>query len=102
MPDLALQLYHRLPSFLRSSAASLRGYYLSAWRYGAETERLVEAALERERWSPRQWQAWQEERLALMLHRAATRVPYYREEWAKRRRRGESLVTVACPSLGFE
>ena len=84
-----LQLYHRSPAPLRSAAATLRGYQLRRWRYGRETERLVAEALERERWSPEQWRRWQEERLARVLERAATEVPFYRAQWAERRRRGD-------------
>jgi len=62
---------------------------LRQWRYGPETESLVTEALDRERWSPQRWKSWREERLAYVLHRAATRVPYYREQWAARRRRGD-------------
>lgn len=86
MTDTLLKAYHGLPAPLRSVAASLRGLYLSYWRYSSETERLVEEALDRESWAPDQWKAWHEERLAHVLHRAATRVPYYREQWAARRR----------------
>jgi phenylacetate-CoA ligase len=89
MTDTVLNAYHSLPGPLRSVAASLRGLYLSYWRYGPETERLIEEALDRENWNPGQWKQWQEERLAYVLNRAATRVPYYREEWAERRRRGD-------------
>lgn len=90
MPLLSfVTCYHRLPYPLRVLAASARGYYLRWWRYGPETERLVEEALERETWSPDRWKAWQEERLAYVLHRAATQVPYYRDYWQKRRRRGD-------------
>jgi len=67
-----LKFYHRLPYPLRVLAASGRGYYLRWWRYGRETERLVEEALERETWSPKRWKAWQEERLAYVLHRAVS------------------------------
>ncbi|HVG31085.1 MAG TPA: AMP-binding protein [Pyrinomonadaceae bacterium] len=84
-----LQLYHRSPAPLRSVAASLRGYQLRAWRYGRETERLVEEAIERERWGAERWRQWRGERLARVLHRAATQVPFYREQWAGRRRRGD-------------
>jgi phenylacetate-CoA ligase len=89
MTDMLLKLYHGLPAPLRSVAASLRGLYLSYWRYGSQTERLIEEALDRENWGPGQWKVWREERLAYVLHRAATRVPYYREQWAARRRRGD-------------
>jgi phenylacetate-CoA ligase len=88
MGDTLLRLYHHLPAPMRSIAASLRGFYLRSWRYGPETEWLVAEALERERWSPERRKAWQEEQLAYVLHRAATRVPYYSEQWAARRRQG--------------
>jgi phenylacetate-CoA ligase len=87
--DRLRHAYHRLPGPARSVAASLRGLYLRAWRYGAETDRLVEEAHERERWSADTWQGWQEQRLAYVLERAATRVPYYRNQWAQRRRKGD-------------
>jgi phenylacetate-coenzyme A ligase PaaK-like adenylate-forming protein len=87
--DRLLRVYHRLPRRARSVAASLRGFYLRAWRYGPETDRLVEEAHERERWSAESWQSWQEQRLAYVLERAATRVPYYRDQWTQRRRKGD-------------
>ncbi|MGH7605726.1 MAG: phenylacetate--CoA ligase family protein, partial [Gemmatimonadales bacterium] len=40
-------------------------------------------------WTPAQWTAWRAQRLAFILHRAATRVPYYRQYWEGRRRRGD-------------
>jgi phenylacetate-CoA ligase len=86
--DQWLKLYHKLPSYGRTAAASLRGMYLRSWRYGPHTEALIEAARERESWSPAQWTKYREERLARILHRAATRVPYYRHQWATRRRLG--------------
>jgi phenylacetate-CoA ligase len=70
-------------------AATLRGGYLRLWRYGGGSERLCEEALERDGWPADRWRSWQEERLASVLHRAATRVPYYREMWSARRRRGD-------------
>jgi phenylacetate-CoA ligase len=88
LPD-QLSIYHRLPYPLRVAAASVWGYYLRSWRYGPETERLVNEALERETWSAGQWKNWQEERLAFILHRAATQVPYYRRYWQERRKRGD-------------
>ncbi|MFZ5447037.1 MAG: phenylacetate--CoA ligase family protein [Thermodesulfobacteriota bacterium] len=89
MKDSLLKVYHHAPYTLKVLAASAWGYYLRWWRYGPETERLVDEAREREYWRPEQWQTWQENRLGYVLHRAATRVPYYREQWAERRRRGD-------------
>src|SRR2546422_9079486 len=58
-------------------------------RYGRDTPRLVAEAQEREHWIAAQWDAWREERLAYVLPRAATRVPYYRAQWSARRRQGD-------------
>lgn len=84
-----VSLYHRLPSWARSTAATVRGAQLRHQRYGPETDRLVDEAMEREYWSPQKWRNWQHERLAYVLHRAATRVPYYRNLWARRRAHGD-------------
>jgi phenylacetate-CoA ligase len=89
MGDRLLQLYHALPASLRSTAATLRGHQLRPWRYGPESERLIAEALDRECWPAERLRAWQEERLAYVLHRAATRVPFYRAHWEERRRRGD-------------
>ena len=106
MTDLLLGLYHRLPVAARSVAATLRGYYLRRWRYGADSERLVAQALEREHWSAEQWAAWRESHLAAVLERAATQVPYYRDAWQARRRGGslsggeQQMLTVARTLMG--
>jgi phenylacetate-CoA ligase len=89
MNEKLLKVYHVLPPPLRSVVASLRGYYLNSWRYNSETESLVEVALDRESWTPAQWKIWQENRISELLHRAATHVPFYREQWALRRRHGD-------------
>lgn len=84
-----IKISHFLPYPARVLAASIRGYYLRWWRYSSETERLVEEAIERETWSSDRWKIWQEELLGNILHRAATKVPYYREYWLSRRRKGD-------------
>jgi len=89
MNDRLLGLYHRLPAAVQSLAAGIYGLRLRWWRYGPETDRLVEQALERETWTAERWQDWQQERAARVLTRAATRVPYYRAQWEERRRRGD-------------
>ncbi|MBV6495246.1 MAG: phenylacetate--CoA ligase family protein [Acidobacteria bacterium ACB1] len=88
--SVALDIYNMLPAPARSAAASLRGHYLNRWRYGSETESLVQAALNRESWSEAEWKTWRTDRLAYVLERAATRVPFYRRAWAERRRRGDN------------
>ena len=67
---------------------------LNGWRYahgdGPETERLREEAIDREHWSAEKWTEWQNTQLAALLHRAATRVPYYRDLWNARKRQGDN------------
>ncbi|MGD9629034.1 MAG: hypothetical protein AB7V18_07300 [Pyrinomonadaceae bacterium] len=87
--SISLSFYHRMPTSTRSIAASLRGYYLRWWRYDKDTERLVEEALERDYWSQQEWEEWRQNRLSFILHRAATKVPYYREMWSRRRQNGD-------------
>jgi phenylacetate-CoA ligase len=85
----AIAAYHALPPSLRSAVATIRGFQLRRWRYGRETLQWVEEALERDGWSSAEWAHYQEERLGRVLHRAATQVPYYRDQWAIRRRQGD-------------
>lgn len=88
MPDW-LRIYHKLPYPAKMLAAGARGRYLNRWRYSAETEPMVAEYLARERWSVEQWHTWREERMAFVLRRAANDVPYYREQWARRRASGD-------------
>jgi len=89
MSETLLHLYHQAPPPVRTLVASTRGYVLRAWRYSGETEALVEQALARESWSPARWSDWQRERAGAVLRRASRCVPYYRDLWAARRRRGD-------------
>jgi phenylacetate-CoA ligase len=88
MPDW-LRIYHKLPYPAKVLAASARGRYLNQWRYSADTEPMVAEYLARDWWSADQWRTWREERLAFVLRRAAADVPYYREQWARRRAAGD-------------
>lgn len=89
MSDWKLRLYYNAPSYLRSLFATAQGFHLRNWRYGSETESLIAEYLEHESWSEVQWKEWQDEKLAYLLHRAATQVPFYREQWIKRRQQGD-------------
>ncbi len=82
-------LYEHMPASVQNLFASARGYQLRRWRYGSETDDLMQAALERDTWSVAQWQSYREERLAYMLERAVRHVPYYRDQWAQRRQNGD-------------
>jgi phenylacetate-CoA ligase len=98
MNDRYLNIYHRMPWQSRTIAASLRGFYLRYWRYGPASRNLVDSALEREQWSPKQWRSHIENRLAYVLQRAAREVPYYRNYWTQRRLRGDRASWEYLPN----
>ena len=77
MSNTLIRIYHVLPGWARSLVATGRGAYLSYWRYNHRTEQLVTEALIRDKWNSDQWKEWRKNRLAYILHRAATDVPYY-------------------------
>ncbi len=83
-------LYDNSPYALRVLGASAYGLRVRQWRYGRKTNEFVQTALERDGWSADRWNDWQKERLAYILHCAATRVPYYRTMWESRRRKGDN------------
>jgi phenylacetate-CoA ligase len=82
-------LYLRLPPIAQDLAATASWVSTGRWRYDARTDDLVAAARERETWGPQRWADWQGEHLERLLHHAARNVPWYREHWAARRRRGD-------------
>jgi phenylacetate-CoA ligase len=84
-----LHAYHQLPAGLQSATATLRGLYLRAWRYGPQTHRATAQAIDREHWSAAEWDCYRTARLSYILNRAATRVPFYRAQWAERRQQGD-------------
>ena len=94
MNSSLLRLYHSMPAWARCVAASIHGYKLRRWRYGADTEMLVDEALERDHWTADQWRDWQSERLRAVLRRAAERVPYYREQWLARGARPQDYESL--------
>ncbi|HEY3862563.1 MAG TPA: hypothetical protein VGO59_11805 [Verrucomicrobiae bacterium] len=87
--SLSLRVFHKLPPFARSWAASVHGYSLKSSRYSADTLRLTEAALARDKWTPAEWKGWLDEKLRQILRRAALEVPYYQNLWEERRRAGD-------------
>ncbi|MCU0270538.1 MAG: AMP-binding protein [Acidimicrobiales bacterium] len=96
-----VELYHSAPYPVRAAAASARGAYLRAWRYGPGTDASVEAALVRDRWPEARWNAAVARRLAAVLGRAARDVPFYRDEGLPAGQAGDlwSWPVLAKPSV---
>ncbi|MEM8930559.1 MAG: AMP-binding protein, partial [Acidobacteriota bacterium] len=78
-----LALYRRLPYPLKVLTASLRGWHLDRWRYGADLEHRVAEIHEREHWDSEAWERWRDTRLADLLRRAID-APAYARAWADR------------------
>ena len=72
--SLLMPVYRRVPAPLKELAGTLYGRYLSAWRYGPETEQLAAEARARESWDAAAWRAYSEERLSSLLRDAAEHV----------------------------
>jgi phenylacetate-CoA ligase len=90
-----ISLYHRLPPRLQSWAASIYGYRLRRLRYGPDTDAQVEEALALEYLPAEVWRRRQADDLAHTLRHALERVPYYREIWKERARRGFDPTVLA-------
>ena len=84
-----LSLYNILPYSLKVAAASLWGVHLNHIRYSKDVDSIVEQVLARENWNAANWKNWQENQLSFILHQAAINIPYYRDKWAERRRKGD-------------
>jgi len=89
LSEFGRRLYDGAPMPFRTFAASARGFQLRLWRYGRETERYTEEALDRDHWNGARWKSWREETLSRLLVEASRKVPFYREHWAARRRSGD-------------
>ena len=75
--------YARLPVWAQHVAASAYGVYWHWLRFGPGYARYVKEYTERECFSTKEWQAWQQSQLQDLLRAAATEVPYYQRVWSK-------------------
>ena len=75
-------IYSRLPVWVQHCAVTGYGAYWHWLRFGPGYRRFVHGYGQRERFSPEEWQSWQQARLTDLLSMAAERVPYYRSAWS--------------------
>jgi len=69
--------------------AALHGYSLKWWRYGKETDLLINDFLEHDQWTIEQIRDYQQEKICQLLTIAVLQVPYYKDYWSRRRRKGD-------------
>lgn len=82
-------LYNHFPYTLKKVAASVAGTYRKNIRYDKHLEERIFTAFERESWTADQWMSYREEKISKILFTAYKDVPFYREQWAKRRISGD-------------
>jgi phenylacetate-CoA ligase len=83
MDDWCMELYWRLPVRLQETALGLYAGYLDRLYYGRGYEEAFGQFTKLQAASADEASKWQSERLREVLHIAATRVPYYREQWRR-------------------
>jgi phenylacetate-CoA ligase len=87
---LLLDIFHRLPYPGKVLVATLQGYYLDWLRYGGDFKKRLAEIEECEGWSKERMNAVVQARLQSVLTQAFHHVPYYRDQWAERRRQGDN------------
>lgn len=81
-------LYARLPVAGQHLAVTAYGLYWRRLRFGPGYEEALARFRARERFSAEEWRALVSNELKAVLSRAAAEVPYYRETWGERERKG--------------
>jgi phenylacetate-CoA ligase len=79
--DWKMELYWRLPVAIQEMALAAYAYRLDRLYYGPHFERWCGHFEAFKSASRAETEAWQRRRLVELLQIAATRVPYYREQW---------------------
>lgn len=79
--SLAEHVYPRLPVFLQNAACWYYGAKEAQQRFGKLFDRHLSSLLQSENWSPAEIEAYQDEKLAVLIRYAWENVPYYRHRW---------------------
>jgi phenylacetate-CoA ligase len=79
--DWKTQLYWRLPVFLQEVAVNVRATNLEKLYYGPGYTEWRQQFSNWQSWSGADAAMWQNKQLRYLVGLAATRVPYYREQW---------------------
>jgi phenylacetate-CoA ligase len=101
--SLATDFYKRLPVWAQHSAVTAYGVYWHWLRFGAGYRGHVDGYAQRERFSPAEWQSWQQTRLVSLLTQAVEHIPYYRDTWtAAEKKAARAGDLTALPLLEKE
>ena len=75
------RIYPYLPVFLQNAACWYYGQKEYRLRFGREFEARLQQLVNSEKWSAGEIEAYQNEKLRLLVRNAYETVPYYRERW---------------------
>ena len=78
---LAEQIYPRLPVFLQNAACWYYGRKEARLRFGRAFNRRLQELTDSEKWSAGEIEAYQNDKLRVLIRHAYENVPYYRERW---------------------
>jgi phenylacetate-CoA ligase len=81
--DWRMELYYRLPICLQETALGLYAGYLDRLYYGRGYEDAVQQFTRLQAASAAEASDWQSDRLRQLIRLAATRIPYYRQQWRR-------------------
>jgi phenylacetate-CoA ligase len=79
MPSIYDRIYAQSPVWLQNLGVSAYGWLWRNRRFGGNFRRYVAEFSARERFSPAEWEAYQQSELRRLLLSAARSVPYYRD-----------------------
>lgn len=85
--SLATDLYARLPLWAQHSAVTTYGAYWKWLRFAPPYGTCVREYIQREQFSKKEWDKWQQARVKELLRIAAARIPYYRNTWTLEQRK---------------
>ncbi|MBP9185874.1 MAG: phenylacetate--CoA ligase family protein [Bacteroidia bacterium] len=77
-------IYNLLPHKLKELAAGIYSKKMMRFRKNETSPKRINKAAEREKMTFVEWQQYQQNELEMVLERAITNVPYYRNYWNKR------------------
>jgi phenylacetate-CoA ligase len=79
--SVAERIYPRLPVLLQNAACWYYGKRESRLRFGREFESYLRQLTDSEKWTASEIEAYQNEKLRILIRNAYETVPYYRERW---------------------
>lgn len=89
------RIYASLPVWGQHTALSAYGFYWRWARFGKGYRHALKGYLEREWFTPAQWEEWQGRRLRQVLTVASAHVPYYADTWTASEKAGARAGRLA-------